>query len=33
MEIKNKATTKPKVYGPNERDYLEVDPKEIKAYS
>lgn len=33
MEIKNKATTKPKVYGPNERDFLEVEPKEVKAYS
>jgi hypothetical protein len=33
MEIKNKVNTKPKVYGPNERDFLEVDPKEVKAYS
>lgn len=33
METKNKNNEPKKVYGPNQRDFLEVDPKEVKAYS
>lgn len=33
MDNENKTNQKPKAYGPNKRDYLEVEPKEVKAYS